>query len=63
MNTPATKVSELEHNWQLVDVKGKILGRVASEIAQNLSENLNGITSAIWIVATMWLLSMPHTLK
>jgi large subunit ribosomal protein L13 len=36
MNTPATKVSELEHNWQLVDVKGKILGRVASEIAQKL---------------------------
>jgi len=36
MNTPATKVSELEHNWQLVDVKGKVLGRVASEIAQKL---------------------------
>jgi large subunit ribosomal protein L13 len=36
MNTPATKVSELEHNWQLVDVKGKVLGRVATEIAQKL---------------------------
>jgi large subunit ribosomal protein L13 len=36
MNTPATKISELEHNWQLVDVKDKVLGRVASEIAQKL---------------------------
>ena len=36
MNTPATKVSDLEHNWQLVDVKGKVLGRVATEIAQKL---------------------------
>ena len=36
MNTPATKVSELEHNWQLIDAKGKVLGRVATEIAQKL---------------------------
>ncbi len=36
MNTPATKISDLEHNWQLVDVKGKVLGRVATEIAQKL---------------------------
>jgi large subunit ribosomal protein L13 len=36
MNTPATRVSELEHNWQIVDVKGKVLGRVATEIAQKL---------------------------
>lgn len=36
MNTPATKISEIDHAWQIVDVKGKVLGRVATEIAQIL---------------------------
>jgi large subunit ribosomal protein L13 len=36
MNTPATKLSEIERNWHVIDVKGKVLGRVASEIAQKL---------------------------
>lgn len=36
MNTKATKISEIERNWHLVDVKGKVLGRVATEIAQKL---------------------------
>lgn len=36
MNTSATKLSEIERNWQLIDVKGKVLGRVATEIAQKL---------------------------
>ena len=34
--TKSTKISEIAHEWQLVDVKGKVLGRVASEIAQRL---------------------------
>ncbi|SRR4030042_5421175 len=36
MNTKPTKASELEHTWHLVDAKGKVLGRAASEIAQKL---------------------------
>jgi large subunit ribosomal protein L13 len=34
--TKATKISEIKREWQLIDVKDKILGRVSSEIAQLL---------------------------
>ena len=34
--TSSTKVSEIKREWQLVDVKGKTLGRVATEIATKL---------------------------
>lgn len=31
--TKSTKLSDIKRSWRLVDVKGKILGRIASEIA------------------------------
>ncbi len=31
--TKPTKISEIKREWHLIDVKGKILGRVANEIA------------------------------
>jgi len=34
--TQSTKLSEIKREWHLIDVKGKILGRVSSEIAQLL---------------------------
>lgn len=34
--TQPTKTSEIVRNWHLIDVKGKILGRAATEIAQLL---------------------------
>jgi len=34
--TKATKLSDIKHSWQLFDVEGKILGRIASEIAKVL---------------------------
>ena len=34
--TNPTKISEIQRNWHLVDVKGGTLGRVATEIAQKL---------------------------
>ena len=34
--TKPTKVSDITRAWHLVDVKGKILGRVATEIATKL---------------------------
>src|SRR5512135_740476 len=34
--TKSTKVSEVQHNWALVDVKGKVLGRAATEAALQL---------------------------
>lgn len=34
--TPATKIEQVKREWHLIDVKGKTLGRVASEIAQLL---------------------------
>lgn len=34
--TRATKVSEVQRRWHLVDAKGKILGRLASQVAQLL---------------------------
>jgi len=34
--TPATKAKDIKREWQLVDVKGKVLGRVAVEIAHML---------------------------
>ncbi len=34
--TQSTKISEIKREWHLIDVKGKILGRVSSEIAQLL---------------------------
>jgi len=36
MITKPTKISEIERSWHLVDAKGKVLGRVATEIAQKL---------------------------
>jgi large subunit ribosomal protein L13 len=33
MSTPVLKESDLEHKWYTVDVEGKVLGRVASDIA------------------------------
>jgi len=36
MNTAATKASEIKREKHVVDVRGKILGRVSSEIAQLL---------------------------
>lgn len=34
--TKPTKVSEIERKWHVFDAKGKVLGRLASEIAQAL---------------------------
>lgn len=34
--TPATKAGDIKREWHHIDVDGKILGRVASEIAQLL---------------------------
>ena len=34
--TRPTKTSEIKTDWHLVDVKGKILGRTATEIAKLL---------------------------
>lgn len=34
--TQSTKADQIVHNWQLIDVKGKVLGRVATEIANLL---------------------------
>src|SRR3990170_2322135 len=34
--TQPTKISEIEREWHLADVKGKILGRAATEIAKFL---------------------------
>jgi large subunit ribosomal protein L13 len=31
--TKSTKISDIKREWHLVDVKGKILGRIASDIA------------------------------
>ena len=36
MNTKPTKISDIERTWHLVDVKGRVLGRAACEIAQKL---------------------------
>jgi large subunit ribosomal protein L13 len=34
--TNSTKVSDIKRNWYLIDVKGKTLGRIATEIALKL---------------------------
>lgn len=34
--TATTKISDIKREWHLIDVKGKTLGRVSSEIAQLL---------------------------
>lgn len=34
--TKPTKVSDITHNWHLVDVKGKVLGRISTDIAHKL---------------------------
>lgn len=35
-HTQSTKETDIVRNWHLVDAKGKVLGRVAAEIAQKL---------------------------
>ncbi|NPA49021.1 MAG: 50S ribosomal protein L13 [Thermodesulfobacteria bacterium] len=34
--TPMLKKEEVKHNWYVIDAKGKVLGRLASEIAYRL---------------------------
>jgi len=34
--TKVTKLKDIEHHWHLIDLKGKILGRAASQISQLL---------------------------
>jgi len=34
--TKSTKIEEIQRNWHEIDVKGKVLGRIATEIAQKL---------------------------
>jgi len=36
MNTYTAKASEVRHGWYLVDAQGKVLGRLATRIAQRL---------------------------
>lgn len=36
LHTPSTKIKDIKRSWHLVDVKGKILGRTATEIAKLL---------------------------
>lgn len=36
MITKPTKIADIKRSWHVVDVKGKVLGRVASEIAHHL---------------------------
>ncbi len=36
MKTYSPKAAEIEHDWCVVDAKGKVLGRLASEIARHL---------------------------
>lgn len=36
MRTKATKASEIKRTWHLIDAKGKILGRLATQIAKIL---------------------------
>lgn len=50
MNTPSTKASDISRNWHLIDLKGQVLGRTASQIAKllvgkhkpNQHDNLDG---------------------
>ncbi len=34
--TPGTKASQIERSWHIIDVKNKVLGRIATDIAQKL---------------------------
>src|SRR5690348_8633583 len=34
--TNSTKSAQIEHHWQIIDAKGQVLGRVATDIAQKL---------------------------
>lgn len=36
METKATKAKDIARNWHLIDVKDKVLGRAATEIAEKL---------------------------
>lgn len=42
MTTQTAKLKQIQHAWHLVDVKGQILGRVATEIAQLLMGKRKG---------------------
>lgn len=37
MNTKSTKLSDIKRSWHLIDVKGQVLGRVATTIAVKLA--------------------------
>src|SRR5260221_13978639 len=41
MMTKSTKAADIKRSWHFVDVKGKVLGRVASEIAHLLMGKSN----------------------
>lgn len=57
MTTHSTKASEIKQNWHLIDVKGQILGRVATRIAtlligKNKPDYVSHLDVGDWVVVT-----------
>lgn len=59
MNTYATKPSDIERKWYVVDAEGVVLGRMAAQIAKILQGKNKPSYVPNLTAATMSLLSMP----
>ncbi len=49
------KANEIERKWYVIDAEGKVLGRLASEIASVLEERENLSLHHMWTVETLLL--------
>ncbi len=57
MNTYATKPSDIQRKWYVVDAEGVVLGHLSAEISRFCAANTNPATFLTWTAATMSLLS------
>ena len=60
MKTFQAKKEEVDHQWYLVNAEGKILGRLATELAKILRGKEEAIFTPTWIPGTLWWWSMPE---
>ena len=55
MKTYQAKKEELEYKWYLVNAEGRVLGRLATELAKILKGKNKPTYTPIWIRGILWL--------
>ena len=54
MKTYRVRPEDVVRNWWLIDAEGKVLGRLASEVAKLLRASTRSIISRMLIAEILW---------